>query len=148
MKSPWIIACSLAFVSAAGFAQAPSEAAALHLAAILGGPAFSSSCATPQSGVLFAAKGPRPSSACNAMATCASGSVSCSGNNICAAWDRSCPEEQGHVTCDGVTTWCPTTCCGPGGGALCLACCNNPDDCFACCRCGGGTGAQCAAACS
>ena len=32
--------------------------------------------------------------------------VSCSGN-VCNAANRSCPGEQGHVTCDGTTYYCP-----------------------------------------
>jgi hypothetical protein len=49
---------------------------------------------------------------CTASATCRDGStVSCEGNNSsasCTAVDSQCPwGEQGHVTCDGVTTWCP-----------------------------------------
>lgn len=52
---------------------------------------------------------------CSATANCASGTVTCQGNNSttsCTAVDRNCPE-QGHVTCDGATTWCPTVAC-PG----------------------------------
>lgn len=43
------------------------------------------------------------------QANCESGTVSCNGS-VCSAYNRNCPNEQGHVTCDGVTTWCPTTC--------------------------------------
>jgi hypothetical protein len=43
---------------------------------------------------------------CSATANCASGTVSCSGNSSCTAVDGNCPSEQGHVTCDGVTTSC------------------------------------------
>ena len=76
-------------------------------------------------------------SACTATANCESGTVYCEGNNTCSAYDRLCSSEQGHVTCDGVTTWCPTSCpttCGP----QCQSCetCNQTWDCFACCRCG------------
>jgi len=53
-------------------------------------------------------------SQCTATANCASGTVSCQGNNSpssCTAVDRNCAVgEPGHVTCDGVTTWCPTAC--------------------------------------
>ena len=56
-------------------------------------------------------------SLCNATANCGGGvTVSCSGNasvTSCSAADRNCGVgEQGHVTCDGVTTWCPGTCSG------------------------------------
>lgn len=59
---------------------------------------------------------------CQVSASCGNGySVSCQGNNSttsCSGWDRNCAiGEQGHVTCDGVTTWCPDVCepepCGP-----------------------------------
>lgn len=46
---------------------------------------------------------------CSASASCHDGStVSCEGNSSCSTVDSQCPwGEQGHVTCDGVTTWCP-----------------------------------------
>lgn len=51
---------------------------------------------------------------CVAGATCGGYSISCSGNNSttsCQAWDRNCGiGERGHVTCDGVTTWCNEPC--------------------------------------
>jgi hypothetical protein len=50
---------------------------------------------------------------------CASGPISCEGNSSttsCSSADPNCPDEQGHVTCDGVTTWCPDA-CPPGCGA-------------------------------
>jgi hypothetical protein len=56
---------------------------------------------------------------CTATASCGDGTtVYCEGNNSttsCSASDRNCPGERGHVTCDGVTTWCSATCpgCGP-----------------------------------
>lgn len=50
---------------------------------------------------------------CSATASCGDGTtVYCESNNSvssCSAADRSCPE-RGHVTCDGVTTVCPTPC--------------------------------------
>ena len=153
-KAILVCICILASGSAAGFAQAPSEAP-FNLAAILNqptlSPVISSACATPGSQVLFAAKKPDPpgpgqQSACNATASCGDdGSVSCSGNSTCITVDRSCPGEQGHVTCDGVTTWCPV--CEPCSGAFCCAC-QNTGACFACCRCDGGTAVQCANECS
>ena len=51
-------------------------------------------------------------SVCFAAANCGSYSITCSGNNSvtsCSAADRNCPE-RGHVTCDGVTTWCNEPC--------------------------------------
>jgi hypothetical protein len=88
---------------------------------------------------------------CTASANCASGTISCQGNNSttsCSAADPSCPGEQGHVTCDGVTTWCPETCpgCGPDfctGESACSSECYpcpyiyncNETYCFDSCRC-------------
>lgn len=53
---------------------------------------------------------------CTASANCANGgTVSCSGNNSatsCSAVDGNCNVgEPGHVTCDGVTTWCSDCAC-------------------------------------
>lgn len=52
---------------------------------------------------------------CTATASCGGGAtVSCQGNNSttsCSATDRNCSAGQrGRVTCDGVTTLCPTPC--------------------------------------
>src|ERR1700710_2895681 len=120
MRNACIVACTFLFVSLAGFAQAPSQAPLTReaLAAILGLPAATGSCPTPQGKVLFAAKNPKiglEKSLCSATANCASGTVTCTGNNSttsCSAADRNCATgEQGHVTCDGVTTSCPTVAC-------------------------------------
>ena len=55
---------------------------------------------------------------CTASANCGTGgTISCSGNNSttsCSATDQNCSlGQRGSVTCDGVTTLCPNTCC-PG----------------------------------
>ncbi|HEY2292087.1 MAG TPA: hypothetical protein VGM86_15415 [Thermoanaerobaculia bacterium] len=44
--------------------------------------------------------------------TCGDGSaVACSGTPWCSATDPDCATgEPGHITCDGVITWCPNTC--------------------------------------
>lgn len=49
---------------------------------------------------------------CTASANCGSGgTISCNGNSTCSNADRDCAsDEQGHVTCDGVTTLCSQTC--------------------------------------
>lgn len=51
---------------------------------------------------------------CFAGASCGSYSITCTGNNSttsCSAADRNCDiGERGHVTCDGVTTWCNEPC--------------------------------------
>jgi hypothetical protein len=158
MKNACIVACTLLFVSVAGFAQKPSPAPLTReaLAAILGPSAVTGSCPLPQRTVLFAAKSPRAGlekSLCSATANCASGTVTCTGNNSttsCSAADRNCATgEQGHVTCDSVTTWCPTTCtsgCSPGPGMWCCQC-DLTGSCLSCCRCEGGTLRGCAEAC-
>jgi hypothetical protein len=88
---------------------------------------------------------------CTATASCGSYNISCQGNNSttsCTATDRNCPGEQGHVTCDGNTTWCSETCdgCPPGwcdGEEACASNCYpcnytytcNQTYCFDRCRC-------------
>ncbi len=140
-----LCACTLVLCSAAGFALAPSEAA-FNLVSILSQPALSGSCPTPRSEVLFAAPGKEVGGfKAFCEASCGiDGTVSCSGTT-CSATNRSCPSEQGHVTCDGNTTWCPT--CPSCSGAFCCACVNT-GACFACCRCDGGTAFECSQECS
>jgi hypothetical protein len=57
----------------------------------------------------------KPCPACSASALCGDGSiVSCDGFQSpfsCSAADKSCPNEQGHVVCDGTTKWCSNSCC-------------------------------------
>ena len=149
MKTAWIASCALLVVSAASFAQAPVQAPLTSetLAAILGPPAATGSCAPQEGGVVFAAKRPRAGekALCNATATCESGTVSCQGNNSCTATDRNCTFGiRGKVTCDGVTTECPTAC--PCGSQDCCICALL-EDCFSCCRCAGHSQAVCNRAC-
>jgi hypothetical protein len=142
--------CILAFGSAAGFAQAPSEAP-INLAAILDQPAVSGACPTSQSGALFAARGAKPGSKPGFMkayceALCGQDPVvSCSGSS-CSAVNRNCPNEQGHVTCDGTTYWCSEPCPADCGSPFCCGC-ENTGSCFACCRCEGGTAVECGLVC-
>lgn len=102
-------------------------------------------CPAPQDAWLLAASKPKPSldkALCSATANCASGTVSCNGNQSstsCTAFDRDCATgEQGHVTCDGVTTWCPTVACGCTTGTprqrACCRCAQTGDclDCYFC----------------
>ncbi|HKH43581.1 MAG TPA: hypothetical protein VKM72_02855 [Thermoanaerobaculia bacterium] len=58
MKNAWFVSCALLFVSIAGFAETPSKPSlsSEDLAAILGQPAVTRSCATRQSGVVFASE--------------------------------------------------------------------------------------------
>jgi len=150
MRQAWMIACALFLISVAGFAQTPSQTplSSEVLAAILG-PADSGSCATPQSRVLFASHGHvQHESACNATATCQSGTVSCSGNSTCSAADSDCANGfAGNVICDGVEKDCAACVCsgGPHQAACCR--CGQTGDCFDCCRCDGGTILQCSLAC-
>jgi hypothetical protein len=89
-------------------------------------------------------------SLCTATANCASGTVSCEDNTdpaSCTGVDRNCSAgEPGHVTCDGVTTWCPTACpctCAQLQAACAAECypcpytfnCTNPEDCDYFCHC-------------
>jgi hypothetical protein len=144
--------CILVLCSAAGLAQAPSEAP-FSLAAILNQPALSptssDSCANSQSAVLFDPMGAtgRPGlekAACSATANCGSdGFVNCTGSYDCSVVDRNCPTEQGHVTCDGVTTWCPACNCSTNWCCIC----SNTANCAACCRCEGGSFLYCTATC-
>lgn len=166
MKRVWIVlcTCTLALVSAAaGFAQTPNVAPLADevLAAILGPAAVTgspSSCPGLRGEPLFAAQKPNrgkpgswTKSPCSATASCDSGTVSCSGSGTCIAVDRDCINscERGHVTCGGVTTWCPTACnCNAYTGLnrwCCLCACNG--DCISCCRCGGGGAVQCSLEC-
>jgi len=152
MKQAWMIACALFFISVAGIAQTPSQTplSGEVLAAILG-PAATGSCVTPQSRVLFTSGGGvHQESACNATATCQSGTVSCSGNSTCSAADSDCPDGfAGWVTCDGHTTNCAACNCSSYFGHQRFCClCGQTDDCIQCCRCGGGTIIQCGLECN
>jgi hypothetical protein len=151
MRKVCILACTMFLIAAAGFSQTPSVAPLTNeaLAAILGPAAVHGSCTLPQNEALFAANRPRTGLAktCSATATCgADPSVSCSyggSGGTCSFANRNCPNEQGHVTCNGVTTWCPTTC---PPSVWCQQC-DATGDCFACCRCDGGGAGHCAFVC-
>jgi hypothetical protein len=157
MKKPSILACILLFVAVAAFAQTPSRPPLSReaLAAILGQP-VASSCATQPSGARQVAKRPAAlptKSLCSATANCDTGTVSCSSNvstSSCTAVDRDCSvNEPGHVTCDGVTTVCPTMCsvgsvCGGLSGTQYQCCkCEVTGGCLPCCRCEGGILSNC-----
>ena len=47
---------------------------------------------------------------CMVTASCGSYNISCSVAGRCSGHDRACPSFQGHVTCNGVTTWCDPPC--------------------------------------
>jgi hypothetical protein len=156
MKKLWILACVFLCASAASFAQTPSQPPLTSeaLAAILGEPPVSGSCSPLASHVRFAAKQPRiglEKALCTATATCRIGTVSCSSNSSttsCSSANRNCGAgEQGHVTCDGVTTLCPCSCTGTQQQMACCQCAQT-DDCVSCCICGGGRTVQCNVSCS
>jgi len=162
MKKGWIVLCTCTLalvVSAAGFAETSSTAPLSRevLAAILGPAAVtaSPSCAALRGDPVFAANkkprfGAKPKSICNATANCESGTVYCEGNSTCSAVDRDCLNcEPGHVTCDNVTTNCPTACnCNSFTGINRWCCqCACTGDCFSCCRCDGFGAVHCSLEC-
>lgn len=146
MKKAVIFICAFLFGSIAVLAQTPSSQTLLPLEAILSQPAVGSSCAMRmQDGVVFAAKPPGSITKAYCQATCGSyPSISCSGQQ-CSAANRNCATGQvGYVTCDGVTTSCPT---GPPREFECCECAAT-NDCFACCYCRGAGPIACAESCS
>lgn len=104
---------ALGFLISPALAASPPQAARVLSAA---DQAFLASLSTPARtpAATHAANRPRTGrtggekSQCSAQATCRDNStVSCQGNSSCSAVDSQCPwGEGGHVTCDGVTTWC------------------------------------------
>ncbi len=143
MKKAWIAVFALLFVWASASAQTPSQARLRSevLAQILAHPGAAGSCAPQPSGVRLAVAG-QEKALCSATATCQSGTVSCSSNTSatsCSAVDRNCANgERGHVTCNGVTTWCPTACaCSQISDAVAQQCCfcEQTGDCFSCYAC-------------
>jgi len=151
MKKASILACSLLFVSIAGFGQTQSQTPLSReaLAAILGLPAASSCAAQPAAARQVAKRPAIPTgkSLCTATATCQFGlTVSCSSNvnaANCSATNASCPSQAGSVTCDNVTTPCQPCC--PVADQCCK--CDVTGDCMACCRCDGGSIGHCALQC-
>jgi|SRR6202035_1584770 len=153
MRNARILACALLFVFVGASAQASSNAPLTReaLAAILGLSPVAGSCAAQQD-----REPPRErprvqtKALCTATAHCETGTVSCSSNvnaANCSAVDRDCANcEQGHVTCDGATTWCPTTCGGYYQHRCCA--CAQTGDCMSCCVCAGGSIDQCSLECN
>jgi hypothetical protein len=86
-----------------------ADQAFLASLASVGAPAATPAAKHPRTGSRAGSRPGLEKSACTASATCRDGStVSCEGNSSCSAVDSQCPwGEQGHVTCDGGTTWCP-----------------------------------------
>ena len=138
--------CTLAFVSAAVAAQAPSVAPLTNeaLTAILGQPAVKGACPAPQGEMLFAARGPAVPKSCSAQTTCWDGTpLSCQWTGTggtCTSTPSNCDfGTRGSVNCNGTVTSCPQCPCGTPNCCQCDA----TGDCFACCRCGGGGAGYC-----
>ena len=106
------------FMSPAMAETKPSKAAPFLSAADR---AFLASLAGPVAPARAAKPAVGEKALCTATANCGDGtSVYCESNTSttsCSSADRNCPGERGHVTCNGVTTWCPAECtsggCGP-----------------------------------
>jgi hypothetical protein len=126
-----IFVCLSTLIAAAGFAQAPGPAPA---------PASppATSPAVPD-GAVLAAKQPLPTKSSCTASCGGSATVSCSGAGSCSAVDRNCgANERGHVTCNGVTTYCSASC-------ACGSVCNCSAPCFSSpCDSGGGYIIDCA----
>lgn len=144
MKLPWITACVVALVPAAGFATPNETPAALALVSLQAPTANVCPAATQSGGRSGTGGGVGQFSSCNAQASCSPWGhfQYCTGNSSCVAVDRNCSVgEQGHVTCDGVTHWCQSC-------SFCQNCVNYDTTCFDCCRCDGGPALFCSGYCS
>lgn len=103
-----LLACTLAVPALAADGPAPPPAlGAEPLTTATGG-----SCAPPLDGALFAATGGKDGGG-SSLVTCTADcgpytDVSCTTSGTCVAVDRNCPSTPGYVTCNGVTTFCPS----------------------------------------
>jgi hypothetical protein len=119
-----VLGLSLA-LAALGFLMSPTSAAADSAARVLSAADQSFLASLAESvgrpAAIPAAKRPRGDSGtgwekswCLAFANCWDGSsLSCVGNVSCSGADSECPWEQGYITCNGRTTWCPSITCPP-----------------------------------
>jgi hypothetical protein len=115
MRKVIVLACSLAFVAAAGFAQAPAHPENPYWAAIFApGEAGAPGAAVRE--VSTKPKRPGGKVICAAAANCWNGTtVNCSSStpgDTCAGTDSSCTAQQGFVRCGSSYTYCPA--CGSG----------------------------------
>lgn len=103
MKKFCILASFLALAATASFALPPSNAP-VTLAEIFA-PSTSDQISNPGEEIVFAAY--MTKSTC--IANCGSTTVTCSytAPSTCVAVDQSCSSQQGYVSCNGVTTYCP-----------------------------------------
>lgn len=124
-----IFVCLAALTAVAGFAQVPGES-----------PAPTVTGPSAPAGAVFAAKGPLPTKS-TCTANCGpSTRLQCTGSGTCSAADRDCgSNQQGYVSCGGVTTYCQPSC-------ACGAVCNCSAPCFSTpCDSGGGYIIDCSA---
>jgi hypothetical protein len=112
MKKTLVLACTLALLAVAGFAQAPGTPH-VTLADIMAPAAAPALAVADQNQPVLASHRARISgekSICTA--SCGSYNVTCSYTppSSCIAVDRNCPSTQGYVSCNGNTTYCMPTC--------------------------------------
>jgi len=112
MKKTLVLACTLALLAVAGFAQAPGTSH-VTLADIMAPAAAPAPAVADQNQPVFAANRARVSGEkATCTASCGSYNVTCSYTppSTCVAVDRNCPSTQGYVSCNGVTTYCTPSC--------------------------------------
>lgn len=123
MRKVWVLVCSLTFVSAITFAQAPRPTSLSDedLASFLK-PATatsSASCPSLQSAPAFAAAKPESGlTKAIVIVNCDSlGYIQCTigSTSTWTAYERNCPVERGRLICDGVTYLCPPCRLSPPG---------------------------------
>lgn len=106
MKGTYLFTCFLSFVAATGFAQAPEPGSAV-LARV--STPTANSCSLPEGEAVLEALqriGQEKDTTCTV--TCGTyPQVTCTVSGTCTGVERSCPGERGHITCNGVTTYCP-----------------------------------------
>jgi hypothetical protein len=112
MKKTLVLACTLALLAVAGFAQAPGTP---HITL---------------ADIMAPAAAPAPAVADQNQPVLASHRARISGEkSTCTAVDRNCPTTQGYVTCGGVTTYCSASCttCTEGATRYVFtgSCCDN-----------------------
>jgi hypothetical protein len=117
MKKTLVLACCLILAAVAGFAQSPVQHQ-VTLSEIMAPAPAPAPAVAAQNQPLFLSnhrRGGLPEKA-TCTANCASGTVTCTASSAgnCVAQNVNCPTTQGYVTCDGFTTFCPTS-CGSGG---------------------------------
>jgi hypothetical protein len=122
MKKTLVLACCLALVAVAAFAQAPSQHRVTLAEIMAPAPTPAPAVAAQSEPVFLASNNHR--GGINRKVTC---SANCGGTTVtcqsssagtCVAVDQVCPGTQGYVSCDGATTYCPacggTQICTPG----------------------------------